>query len=306
MRGTQRRTGLIGLVASLTILFGLCDKADAQHCKSAPECRATAKDGGALLFNGRVWTMACGPNTVAAHTDKICQEISSCVAAGGFGKFLQAVTSGCQEKHFDGYFGLDGMTFGILEWTSAHLPEVLEAYQSRNKAGFDELLAKLGMHATNGCVSNDEVCDRNKQGRLMCDADFHSSFESALKSSEFQKAELDLALKDYETRIDQFGSLGLRTGYGKVVIAVLANNLKADGACRPETWKRICGDKPDENETIKCMIDQYQKNACRGSPEGTDRRVSTIRAALPESLLIDNMHPSVDAVIACSSAWGRE
>jgi len=83
------------------------------------------------------------PNSSKQRVDQICQQISSCPAAGGFGKFLQAVTGDCKSKHFDGYFGLDGMTFVILDWTADNLPPIFQACELRDKTKFDEIFGKV-------------------------------------------------------------------------------------------------------------------------------------------------------------------
>ena len=182
--------------------------------------------------------------------DPICHQISSCPAAGGFGKFLQAVTFGCQMKHFDGYFGLDGMTFGILDWTSNNLPPVLSAYHRRNRHEFDEIFGNLGLPMKDGCLDAKWACDNNRKGNLMCDARFHDAFATAIKTADFQKAEVDFALIQYENRIKRFSGLGLTTEYGNTAMAVLANNLLGVVACQPATWKQACAGQPNETKLV--------------------------------------------------------
>jgi hypothetical protein len=81
-------------VSAVAIYLALTTWANAQQCSSGPQvCRETAP-GGALLHNpnskgNRVWTTSCGPNSMKPGLDPICHQISSCRAAGGFGKFLQ-------------------------------------------------------------------------------------------------------------------------------------------------------------------------------------------------------------------------
>jgi hypothetical protein len=58
------------------------------------------------------WVSPCQPNSEVQHLDETCDRITKCTAAGTFGLFLKAVTGGCKSKSFDGYYGLDGLTYG--------------------------------------------------------------------------------------------------------------------------------------------------------------------------------------------------
>jgi hypothetical protein len=215
------------------------------------------------------------------------------------------VTFQCKTKHFDGYFGLDGMTFGILDWTSNNLPPIFKAYQARNQTRFDELFGKLGMPMKDGCLDAQWACDHNKAGKLMCDEDFHTAFSTAIRTGDFQKAQVDLALEQYEARLKRFSDLGLRTEFGNTAMAVLANNLLNTSACRPATWKSICAGQADETKLVNCMLDQYVKNACRGGSVQTSRdRADAIRAVFAGSNPSGNIHPTAEQIISCSADWG--
>jgi hypothetical protein len=296
-------------VAAMSLVSGTW--ADAQQCSSGPGvCRETAP-GGALLHEPnskgkRVWTVACKkPNTMKPGLDPICRQISTCAAAGAFGKFLQAVTFDCKQKHFDGYFGLDGMTFGILDWTSNNLPPVLKAYHDRNGSEFNDTFGKLGMPIKDGCLDAKWACDNNKQGKLMCDPPFHDAFAKAIATADFQKAEVDVALADYERRIKRHASLGLKTEYGNTAMAVLANNLLDKPACRPATWKKVCAAEADETKMVDCMLEQYAKNACRGGTvQSSEGRVKAIKAVFAGAAPSENLHPTAAEVISCSNSWG--
>jgi hypothetical protein len=299
-----------GVVSALAMCLVMATWPKAQQCSSGPNvCRETAP-GGALLHNpnskgNRVWTTGCGPNTMKPGLDPICHQISSCPAAGGFGKFLQAVTFDCKMKHFDGYFGLDGMTFGILDWTSNNLPPVLKAYQQRNRDEFDKIFGKLSMPMKDGCLDAKWACDNNKKGNLMCDASFHDAFATAIKTADFQKAEVDFALTQYENRLKRFADLALKTEYGNTAIAVLANNLLDTAACKPATWKKVCAGQVDETKMVDCMLDQYAKNRCRGgTKESSEDRVKAIKAVFAGAPPSENIHPTADDVISCSNSWG--
>lgn len=308
--------GCLPALASTLVCLALNSPVDAQQCSSAPLCRKTAPEG-SLLHNSnakgnRVWTVACkGPNAPAGWSnksaerlDKICQQITSCPAAGGFGKFLQAVTFDCKSKQFDGYFGLDGMTFGILDWTSNNLPTIIQLYQRRNKDKFNQTFGKLNLPIKNGCLEAGWVCDNNKQGKLICDTDFHDAFALSLITADFQKAQVDHALNEYENRLTRFKNLGLKTEYGNTAMAVVANNLVPTKSCRPETWKKTCAGKADETKIVQCMLEQYVSNKCRGSLSGSRNRADAINKVFAGAQPSQNIHPTVEAVTSCSDKWG--
>jgi len=96
----------------------------------------------------------------------------------------------------------------------------------------------------NSCLDPKWACDNNKQGKLMCDAGLHDALERSLKTAEFQRAQVDYALKQYEKR------LGLKTEYGNTAMAVVANNLLRNEACRRETWKKVCAGQSDETKLL--------------------------------------------------------
>jgi hypothetical protein len=305
----------IGGMISIIFMISLpLSSAVGQQCPSAPsvsKCRSTADSTpqGALLHksnkNGRkIWISQCGPNTFPSYPDTICQQISSCQGAGGFGKFLQAVTSNCTEKHFEGFFGLDGLTFGILDWTEDNLPPILRAFQSRSESKFDETLGKLNLPMERGCLNPQWACESNRHDRFMCNKDFYDAFSTALKTSEFQKAQIDFALKQYNYRLKTYEKLGLKTEYGNTTLAVVANNLVRKDSCRPETWRKHCESHEDEHKLVDCMLEQYVKNECRGSLEGSKRRARSIKNVFLGSMPSNNIHPTAEAVISCSDSWG--
>lgn len=273
------------------------------------QCRSTAPEG-ALLHNPNsqghpVWTTRCGPNTFPSQLDRICDEISRCPAAGGFAKFLQAVTGACKSKHFTGYFGLDGMTFGILDWTEDNLPELLRAYQRQSPTSFAQTLGGLGLPIRDGCLDPKWACDNNRQGRLMCDAGFHSAFATALRTAELQQAQAIQALATYEQRLKRFASLGLQTEYGNVAMVVVANNLLNNQDCRPAAWKAACAGQPDEKRLVDCMLDRYVEHECRGSRSGSESRRADIKRLFGAAAEAGIVHPTAQAVIACSADWGK-
>ncbi|MGF6571130.1 hypothetical protein ABH945_003251 [Paraburkholderia sp. GAS333] len=197
---------VLTVIAWLGLML-VADTALAQACPgiSNSQCRATPPSG-KLLHNKNskgfpIWTTDCNqPNSAGHELDPLCHQIASCSASGAFGKFLQSVTFDCKGKHFEGYFGLDGMTFGILDWTQDNLPRVLKAYQLRNGERYRELFGNLDIPTKNGCVDERWVCESNRQARLTCDPTFHSAFAESLREPDFKKAQIDVALDAYEGR----------------------------------------------------------------------------------------------------------
>lgn len=302
------RLSLTALTALLIQLLSI-DLTAAQLCPSAEQCRKGPPVGNLRhepnSAGQRVWTTPCGPNTNGHALDLICSDIASCTDAGAFGKFLKAVTGECRAKHFDGYFGLDGLTFGILDWTSSNLPGVLKAYQQRSAIQFAAHFEKLSLPLKNGCLDPKWVCQSNQRSALMCDAKFRSAFSSALETGDFRKAQMDYALAEYEKRLARYSHLGLKTEYGNTAIAVLANNLKGTASCRPSAWKDACKGRADERNLVDCMLEQYVKNECRGSLRGSRSRSDSIKAAFASDKDSAVIHPTASAVERCVADWGK-
>lgn len=307
----RRRLRGVVIMAVLLAFTPFIRQGHAQPCPAQPvkSCQSTAPQG-ALLHTPNthgvpVWTTACGPNTFPQTLDRICDEISRCQAAGGFGKFLDAVTGQCRSKHFAGYFGLDGMTFGILDWTEDNLPTLLRAYRRQSPASFDATLGALGLPMQGECLDAKWACENNRQGRLMCVQEFSAAFRQAIGTAEFQQAQVSVALDDYEHRLKRFAGLGLQTEYGNIAMLTVANNLVKSDACTPAAWKAACAGRPDEKAVVDCMLDRYVEHACRGSPEGSARRRDDIKRTFAGASGSGIVHPTREAVIACAASWGQ-
>ena len=299
---------------NFSILFGLIAIASmptalAQLCPAAPQCRESAPRGKLLhAANSKgelVWTTSCGPNTNAAGEDPICTAISKCPEAGGFGKFLQAVTFQCKSKHFASYYGLDGMTFGILDWTSSNLPGILKAYQQRAPAGFDRDFARLHLPMRDGCLDTSWTCNANKQAELMCKTDFRSSFAAAISTGDFRKAEMDYARLQYEERLRRFAYLGLKTEFGNTAMAVLANNLSNNKECTPNAWKATCHGESTESGLVQCMLREYSSHACRGGLKSSEAREQSILKVFNNGKESTDIHPTSAAIEQCVASWDR-
>jgi hypothetical protein len=298
------------MTLAVLLIYLSAPLANAQQCPAPDRCREEIGHGGGLLHkpnkNGHsVWTVPCGGNGDSRrHHDVICEEIASCEQAGAFGKFLKAVTFNCQIKHFDGYFGLDGLTYGILDFTASSVPGMLKAYQARNPKRFDEIFGPLGLPIKEGCVDANWVCEQNKQAKFMCDPNIRAAFQSSVVEPDFQKAQVDVALREYERRLNRYTPLGLKTEYANTVLAVLANNLVSSPECRPETWKKICSKHQNETKIVDCMLDEYVAHACRGTAGGSKERRDAIKAVIASVKPSTVIHPTADDVVACTTKWG--
>lgn len=272
-------------------------------CPGADECRDVPPRG--KLIHDNVWKSPCGPNALSGGHDFICEDIAQCPAAGGFGKFLQAVSGNCKSKTFDSYFGLDGLTFGILDWTSDNLPAVFETYQRRFPAKFDSIFGALHLPINGVCLDPKWVCEKNRSGNLHCDPAFHSAFARSVRDPDLQKGQLDFALHQFLGRIARFQRLGLRTQYGLVAMAVVANNLRGTSQCKPETWMQQCKDNGSEARVVECMLDKYVQSACRGSADASKRRREAIEQVFRNHK--DDLYttPDLTAVERCSTKWGQ-
>lgn len=270
----------------------------------ADECRAVAPQGKLLHADG-IWTSPCSPNAVRGGHDLICEDIVSCPAAGGFGKFLQAVSGNCKSKTFDGYFGLDGLTFGILDWTSNNLPAVFEIYRRRFPEKFDAIFGALHLPFNGMCLDPKWVCENNRSGALNCDANFRSAFDRSLRDPDLQKGQLEFAFRQFTERIEKFQRLGLKTEYGLVSMAVVANNLRRSPECKPENWMQECKSRGSEAQIVDCMLDKYVHGACRGKRENTQRRRDVIEKVFRNHK--DDLYntPELSAIESCSTKWGQ-
>ncbi len=275
-------------------------------CRSAKLCREGAPKG-KLVKKKNTWSAPCAPYGENGGVDPSCKDIISCENAGAFGKFLSAVTEQCHGKTFDGYYGLDGLTFGILDFTSNELPGLFEQAKKNPEtaARFDEIFADSGIKMNGNCLDPAWVCDANRSGALNCDAKFRPAFEKFVNDPAMQKVQLGEAVRQFLARIKRFRSLGLKTQYGLVAMAVVANNLRHAEGCQPAKWKAACADKGSEGAMVDCMLDQYAENACRHTKEGSISRAKVIKKVFEGHKEAAYGEPDVAKIAACSDKWGQ-
>lgn len=291
-------------VVAICVTISLSARGTEMTCPGPRECRDVAPKGQLLLRKG-TWTSPCGPNSLRGGHDLICEDIVRCPAAGGFGKFLQAVTENCREKTFDSYFGLDGLTFGILDWTSDNLPAAFEIYKRRFPQKFEDIFGGLHLPFKGVCLDPKWVCEKNRSGFLNCDKDFHSAFERSVRDRDLQKGQLEFALRQYAERIAKFQRLRLKTQYGRVSMAVVANNLRGGSQCKPETWMQQCKSRNSEAAIVDCMLEKYVEAGCRGSTENSNRRREAIERVFRDHKNDEYNPPDPSAIENCTSKWGQ-
>ena len=280
---------------------GACPGADEKRCR---------EQGKLVLQNGN-WYSPCKPYGLYGGHDLICEDIVSCPAAGGFGKFLQAVTGNCRSKTFDGYYGLDGLTFGILDWTSDNLPALFEIYKRRFPEQFDAIFGPLHLPFNGTCLDPKWVCEHNCSGALNCDPTFRPVFERSVRDPDLQKGQLEFALQQFSERIRMFQGLGLglglKTQYGLVSMAVVANNLHLERSeCRPKNWMQECKSRGTEPQIVDCMLDKYVQGACRGGDDNAAKRRRDVIDQVFRNHKDDLYYsPELSAIESCSSKWGQ-
>jgi hypothetical protein len=117
--------------------------------------------------------------------DPVCVDVAYCPDAGSFGKFVLAVSGNCHQKNTDGYYGLDGITFGLLDFTANQLPSLFHLYHTRAPHTFERAFQAINITAHMGaaagqpasCVDPDWLCIKNMRGDLNCDPTFHNAFQ---------------------------------------------------------------------------------------------------------------------------------
>jgi hypothetical protein len=300
------------LVASTTLfLFATASVATAKQdlfsCPPAQNCRIGPPDGQLQsLLNSkgeRYWASPCKPNSAPKRLDLICKDIVNCSASRAFGTYLNAQTRNCKDKTFDDYFGLDGLTFGILHFTPNQLPRVFETYKKRNPEKFEAIFGKLNLPMNGSCLDSKWVCETNKTGYFNCNKDFRTAFTQSVIDPDLQKVQLEILIDEYKQRIVRYSKLGLKTEYGLASMAVVSNNLAKGAACKPETWKDQCAGFAKESDMVDCMLEKYVENNCRRS--NTKERYNEIQAVYRDKKDLLYTPPNLKNLTSCSTNWGK-
>lgn len=288
-------------------IFAAPETPAVKSCPALPDnkCKAAAPEG-KLVLKGGVWITACppNPNSYGPEEDHVCRQIAQCSGAGGFAPFLQAVSDNCKRKSFEGYHGLDGLTFGILDWTQTNLGTVLQQFKQRNSDQYSKVFGGLNIPMKDGCVEQQWACDANRRGHLNCDPTFRAAFKQGLAEPDFKKAQIDIALTSYNQRTERVKALGFKSEYGNVAMAVLLNQFH----CKPAELLAACSNKADEKSRVDCVLDEYIAHKCR-SPKrdgsGERRRVKAIKEAFEHRPAADLTPVSGSAVEACITSWAQ-
>jgi hypothetical protein len=253
---------------------------------------------------------------IGGEVDPVCakmalQPSADAACAGPFGYFLNAVTEGCREKGFSNVFGLDGLTFGILDYTTNEIPRIFHSWYTdpQTRARFMEIFkpaepryGRPWFDLESGCTDTDWVCHNNEDGALACEGDFRQALQTALRDPLLVASTIDDALGQYNDRIRRSQrELGLKSIYGVVSLAVMLNNLpeKKRPECRLSTWATKCK-QPDEVPRVSCMIQQYAQNGCRNSKQGAMDRAKSIDRSIPAAVRAKPYSPdTLEAITRC-------
>jgi len=279
-----------------------------------------------------VYVAPCQPKGHTPHLDKLCDDLSNehCPGSykGGFGLFLRSVTEDCKSKSFEGYFGLDGMTYGILDFTEDNLPGIFELAQRdpQTKAEFEKMFAKTDVlkEMKGGCLDKEWACDQNNKGYFNCDPEYRAAMENFVTHPLMQQLQLQIAYDAYLSRIERYYCLGMKTIFGNVMLATVANNLRDNAACKPTNWLKDCNAKHaheadfDEAKLINCMLLEHyvvgpldkdgKPKGCRKTPDGARRRANEIIHAFKgreSELFVWADQPKVEDLVKCSTNWGN-
>ena len=133
-----------------------------------------------------------------------------------------------------------------------------------------------------------------------------SAFERSVRDPDLQKGQLEFALHQFAERITRFQRLGLKTQYGLVSMAVVANNLRPSSGCKPENWMQECKSRGSEAQIVNCMLDKYVQGACRGGhSDATKRRRDVIEQVFRNHKEDLYKQPELSAIEGCSTKWGQ-
>lgn len=222
--------------------------------------------------------------------DPICSDIAwHCPAGRAFSQFIGAVTGNCRDKGFAKLHGLDGITFGIMDFTCDNFREVFTAMRQRDSARFGHLMAPAGAPWTTGGVPAD-LADRMQRRALVCGTEGQgvlSAMNNILADATMRKAQLKVGLDWFNARI---GPVSGRKAFTKVAIATMQNGLHARCATRANgdhgacTSPNLCsltalrsGCSGDEAAQTLCMLQKYSQVSvresghtmgCRGGAQG--------------------------------------
>jgi hypothetical protein len=264
------------------------------------------------------------PGVPADHktSDRICEDLSQrCPAAGSFSKFLWGVTSQCADKGFAKLHGLDGLTFGILDFTYDNLPSVFTYFRRADAARLRQIMANAPSPFREGNTPSDrELCQMNRNNTLICGTDgqyFRNALISAIHDPVLQKAQLRKALDTFQAHMGASGS----TVFRRVANATLGNNPRR----APECLNLQSGCPSEEAAQTLCMLRNFAKNRCRGHG-GSDEAVGRCASVLSQFGVSDargvcsgtrqqavtaqmrepfRAPGSFESIVACSSLWGR-
>jgi cyanophycinase-like exopeptidase len=105
-------------------------------------------------------------------------------------------------------------------YTADNLPALFQIYQARWPEKFAQIFGNQNLPMKGKILDPRWVCERTREGYLNCDPEFHAAFDRSLHDPALQKGQLELAWRGYNERVKRFKTLGLKSEYGIVFLAV--------------------------------------------------------------------------------------
>ncbi len=229
--------------------------------------------------NPNAWVAACGPQGLQPSTNSAAQTACTMLTTQcgrDFGYFLRGISDNCRSKRFDGIYGLDGVTFGILDFTEDNLVGLLNDYRRENPTGYERAFGSSGVE-----VNARWFCETNRSARgLMCHEGFRNAMQQVLRDPAFIRVQTKTAYRLYRGRLSLASHFS--SPYGRVMFAIVLNN---PGRCGSEFAGvfRACGaafSGNDENQKIECFLREYEMQGCRNGVSSARSRVVAIRGQL--------------------------
>lgn len=238
----------------------------------------------------------CGARLVL---DEACRKIAGThgdgmPCGGNFGLYMRALTDGCKSKNFAKIDGLGGMTYGIEDYNSWDIPDLLRLFDRADHEAFVRMFQNAGMNEwyRNGQIDSQWFCTTQIQQKgLACHVGLRRALVEAGRYKPFMVAQLKKTWTWYQSRIAASGSF--QSPFGKLMMSTIMVN---PGRCTIGGLRQRCPGG-NENETIECILGQYSVNRgsyttirqgamelipCRGSPAAAMRRAWSIRKHLTD------------------------
>jgi len=128
------------------------------------------------------------------------------------------------------------------------------------------------------CLDPAYACNNNRNGYFACDATWRNAFWLTVQDAEMQKEQLRVAYNRYTMRLFQhIRQHNFQTAFAVAALAAMLNNGMNSATCNVNAFVQTCnGDRSNEPQMVRCMLREYTRHACRGSPHGSASRARHI------------------------------